>query len=125
MVRLFETSDKLEEHLNRSNLRPDQVTSISVDQDGFFVLVYNVGSVPAPDTERRPFRADVGDRRPPPRRRFDEEGEGGFREERPPPFREERPSFNRGPRRDFGGAGGGGGGGGGSREFPQRRPPRR
>jgi hypothetical protein len=120
MVRLFETSDKLEEHLNRSNLRPDQITSISVDQDGFFVLVYNVGSAPAPDAERRPFRADVGDRRPPPRRQFEDEGEGGFREARPP-FREERPSFNRGPRRDFPG----GGGGGGAREFPQRRPPRR
>src|SRR2546426_155991 len=39
MVRLFETSDKLEEHLNKSNLRPDQVTSVSVDQDGFFVVV--------------------------------------------------------------------------------------
>ena len=43
MVRLFETSDKLEEHLNRGNLRPDQVASISVDQDGFFVLVYYLG----------------------------------------------------------------------------------
>lgn len=116
MVRLFETSDKLEEHLNRSNLRPDQVKSISIDADGFFVVVYWVGP---PEGERRPFRADIGERRPPPRRRFEEdEDEDG---ERPPPrgggFREER-SFGRPPpRREFGGGPG--------RDFPQRRPPRR
>lgn len=67
MVRLFETSDKLEEHMNRGNLRPDQVQSIGIDADGFFVLVYHVGGEP-PDLERRPPpRADQFERRPPPR----------------------------------------------------------
>jgi hypothetical protein len=123
MVRLFETSDKLEEHLNKSNLRPDQVTSISVDQDGFFVVVYWVGGGPPADGERRPFRSFED--RPPPRRRFEEEEEGGFREERPPP-REDRPYGRPPPRRDFGDRGGRDFGGGGSgRDFPQRRPPRR
>src|SRR5262245_62640925 len=82
MVRLFETSDKLEEHLNKGNLRPEQVTSVSVDQDGFFVVVYWVGGGPPPDGERRPFRSFED--RPPPRRRFDDEGEGAFRDDQPP-----------------------------------------
>ena len=119
MVRLFETSDKLEEHLNKSNLRPDQVTSISIDQDGFFVVVYWVGGGPPPDGDRRPFRSF--DDRPPPRRRFEDDDEaGGFREERPP--REDRPYGRPPPRRDFGGRDFGDRGG---RDFPQRRPPRR
>jgi hypothetical protein len=107
MVRLFETSDKLEEHLNRGNLRPDQVTSISIDADGFFVLVYWVGGGP-PEGERRPFRAELAERRPPARRRFEEEGDGEFREERS--FGRSRSFETEGP---------------GRREFPQRRPPRR
>src|SRR5262245_51594590 len=119
MVRLFETSDKLEEHLNKSNLRPDQVTSISIDQDGFFVVVYWVGSGPPPDGERRPARSFED--RPPPRRRFEDDEEGGFRDDRPP--REERPYGRPPPRRDFGGGRDFGDRGG--RDFPQRRPPRR
>src|SRR5438552_4611039 len=83
-VRLFETSDKLEEHLNKNSLRRDQVTSISIDADGFFVLVYHVGP-PAEERRPPPFQAsrpprDFEDR--PPRRRFDE-GEPDF--DRPPP----------------------------------------
>lgn len=126
-VRLFETSDKLEEHLNRSNLRPDQVVSITIDADGFFVLVYNVGGPPlAP--ERRPFN-DFQDRPPPPRRQFDEDeggGDGGFRAR--------RGSFDRGGGFRGGGGGfdrGGGGGfdrgdrGGDRRDLPPRRTPRR
>ena len=91
-VRLFETSDKLEEHLNRSELRPEQITSINVDGDGFFVLVYWVGGAPP---ARPPMRPAFEERRPPPRRRFEDEGdERGF-DERPPPFEQPRRSFER------------------------------
>jgi hypothetical protein len=96
-VRLFETSDKLEEHLNRSELRPEQVTSISVDGDGFFVLVYWVGP---PPVARPPMRPAFEERRPPPRRRFDDEGDERGRDERgfdegPPPFERPRRAFDR------------------------------
>jgi hypothetical protein len=107
MVRLFETSDKLEEHLNRSELRPDQVASINVDGDGFFVLVYWVGGGPPPD--RRPAaRAGFEERRPFRRREF-EEGPEGF---------DEGQRFERRPQRSPGGFDRGG---------PPRRPgpPRR
>src|SRR5688572_8236708 len=99
-VRLFETSDKLEEHLNRSDLRPEQVASISVDGDGFFVLVYWVGGPPA---TRPPMRPAFEERRPPPRRRFedDEPEQRGF-EEGPPQFDRPRRTFDReGPPRPF------------------------
>ena len=121
MVRLFETSDKLEEHLNRSNLRPDQVASINVDADGFFVLVYCVGGGPPEGPERRPFREQrEWTPRPPPRPRFEDdedEEEGEERPFRPPPRRDfdrgdrppPRPERSGPPRRDFG----------------PRRPPRR
>src|SRR5688572_27064447 len=96
-VRLFETSDKLEEHLNKSNLRPDQVASVSIDADGFFVLVYHVGGPPtaAAAPERRSFGGFQDRPAPPPRRRFDEdEGGGGGDDDdfRPP----RRGGFDRG-----------------------------
>jgi hypothetical protein len=120
MVRLFETSDRLEEHLNRSNLRPDQVASINVDADGFFVLVYCVGGGPPEGVERRPAFREQREwtPRPPPRPRFEDEDEeeGEDRGFRPPPRRQ----FDRGdrpPRPERSGPPG--------RDFGPRRPPRR
>jgi hypothetical protein len=93
-VRLFETSDKLEEHLNRSELRPDQIASISVDGDGFFVLVYWVGGPPAPAGP--PMRPAFEERRPPPpRRRFEDEGDQRGFDDGPPPFERPRRPFER------------------------------
>src|SRR5688500_7626175 len=92
-VRLFETSDKLEEHLNRGDLRPDQITSISVDGDGFFVLVYWVG--PPPAAARPAMRPAFEERRPPPRRRFEDEGDQRGFDEGPPPFERPRRNFER------------------------------
>ncbi|HEV8633585.1 MAG TPA: hypothetical protein VG370_05000 [Chloroflexota bacterium] len=102
MVRLFETSDKLEEHLNRNEVRPDQVASINVDGDGFFVLVYWVGG--GPPADRRPAaRAGFEERRPFRRREF-EEGPERFEEaprfeRRPRPFDREGPPRRPGPPR--------------------------
>jgi hypothetical protein len=120
-VRLFETSDKLEEHLNRSNLRPDQVASVSIDADGFFVLVYYLGPPPTPWREGRV--PDFAERRPPARRRFDENedvrgDEGGFRPR--------RGGFDRGGSRGGGrdAERGGERDGGARRGLPPRRTPR-
>lgn len=124
-VRLFETSDKLEEHLNRSNLRPDQVVSVSVDADGFFVLVYHVGGPPVGGS--RGGFGDFQERQPPPRRRFDDEeaSDGGD-------FRPRRAGFDRGGGGYRGGGAGFDRGDRGDRGFdrgdrgglPPRRTPR-
>jgi hypothetical protein len=136
-VRLFETSDKLEEHLNRSNLRPDQVVSVSVDADGFFVLVYHVGGPPPGPAPGRAFSGGE-ERRPPPRRFEDDapDDDGGdFRPRRGGFDRGDRPGFDRGGDRGGGfNRGGGGGFRSGGRSFggdrgdraglPPRRTPR-
>ena len=128
-VRLFETAETLEEHLNRQNLRPDQVTSLSIDGDGFFVLVYHIGGPPA--EVARPPRPEFVERRPSPQpwRRDEGGGDFGGGDDRPPRRDREdfddrpprragpptpRPAFNRSD-----------GPGGGRRDLPPRRTPRR
>ena len=102
-VRLFETAETLEEHLNRQNLRPDQVTSLSIDGDGFFVLVYHIGGPPAESP--RPPRPEFVESRPAPQpwRRDDGGGDFGGGDDRPP--RRPREDFEdrppRRPREDF------------------------
>lgn len=129
-VRLFETSDKLEEYLNRSNLRPDQIASLTIDNDGFFVLLHSVGGPPAEGghggdrgfAERRPPRPRAYDEdfegEPPFRR---DEGGAGFRRGDEGGFRRgEEGGFRRGGGRPFGRDEGPPG-----RGFPPRRPPPR
>lgn len=99
MVRLFETSDRLEEHLNRFNLRSDQVASIAIDGDGFFVLVYWVGP-PDGDRSERPARAFGGERPFVPRRPFRDDGPPDF--DNGPPSGRPPHRMDRGPR-EFGG----------------------
>lgn len=135
-VRLFETAETLEEHLNRQNLRPDQVTSLSIDGDGFFVLIYHIGGPPAEMS--RPPRPEFIERRPPPQPWRRDEGGGDFDggddqpprrpredfDDRPPrrsgppsprpAFSSPRPPFNRSD-----------GPGSGRRDLPPRRTPRR
>jgi hypothetical protein len=125
-VRLFETSDKLEEHLNKNNVRPDQVASITIDADGFFVLVHHLG---APPMERRPPAFEASGRPPPRRPRFDEdEGPREEEDEFPRPRRTfDRPSggFDRAGGPPSRGGGFNRGGDAPRRDFPPRRTPRR